>query len=33
MDNRARWAKKEKNEKGFYKVDLVETFFFKIDLR
>jgi len=33
MDDRARWAKKEKDEKGFYTVDLVETFFSKIDLR
>jgi len=32
MDDRARWAKKEKDEKGFYTVDLVETFFSKIDL-
>jgi len=32
MDDRARWAKKEKNEKGFNTVDLVETFFSKIDL-
>jgi len=32
MDNRTRWARKEKNEKGFYTVDLVETFFSKIDL-
>jgi len=33
MDDRARWAKKEKDEKGFYTVDLVEMFFSKIDLR
>jgi len=33
MDDRARWAKKEKDEKGFYTVDLVETFFSEIDLR
>ena len=32
MDDRARWAKKEKDEKGFYTVNLVETFFLKIDL-
>ena len=32
MDNRARWAKKEKDEKGFYMVDLVEMFFSKVDL-
>jgi len=32
MDDRARWARKEKDEKGFYTVDLVETFFSKIDL-
>jgi len=33
MDDRARWARKEKDEKGFYTVDLVETLFSKIDLR
>jgi len=33
MDDRARWAKKEKDEKGFYTVDLVETFFSQMDLR
>jgi len=33
MDDRARWARKEKDEKGFYTVDLVEMFFSKIDLR
>jgi len=33
MDDRARWARKEKDEKCFYTVDLVETFFSKIDLR
>ena len=32
MDERARWARKEKVEEGFYTVDLVETFFPKIDL-
>jgi len=30
---RARWARKEKDGKGFYTVGLVETFFSKIDLR
>jgi len=29
MDDRVRWARKEKDEKGFYTVDLVETFFSK----
>jgi len=33
MDDRARWAKKEKDEKGFYTLDLGETFCSKIDLR
>jgi len=33
MDDRARWARKEKDGEGFYTVDLVETFFSKIDLR
>jgi len=33
MDDRARWARKEKDEKGFYTVDLVERFFSNIDLR
>ena len=33
MDDRARWARKEKDEEGFYTVDLVETFSPKIDLR
>jgi len=32
MDDRARWATKEKDEKEFYMVDLVKTFFSKIDL-
>ena len=32
MDDRARWARKEKDGEGFYTVDLVETFFSKIDL-
>jgi len=32
MGDRARWAK-EKDQKGFYTVDLVETFFSEIDLR
>jgi len=32
MNHRARWARKEKDKKGFYTVDLVETFFSKIDL-
>jgi len=31
-DDRARWARKKKDKKGFYMVDLVETFFSKIDL-
>ena len=30
---RARWAREEKDGEGFYTVDLVETFFSKIDLR
>jgi len=33
MDDRASWVGKEKDEEGFYMVDLVETFFSKIDLR
>jgi len=33
MDDKTRWAKKEKDEMGFYTVDLVETFFSNIDLR
>ena len=33
MGDRARWAKKEKTEKGFYTVELVETFVSQIDLR
>jgi len=33
MDDRVRWARKEKDGEGFYTVDLVETFFSKIDLR
>ena len=33
MDDRARWAGKEKDAGGFYRVDLVETFFSNIDLR
>jgi len=32
MDDRARWARKEKDGEGFYMVDLVEMFFSKIDL-
>jgi len=32
MDDRAKWARKEKHEKGFYTVDLVEMVFSKIDL-
>ena len=32
MNDRARWTRKEKDEKGFYMMDLVETFFSKIDL-
>jgi len=32
IDVRARWARKEKHEKGFYTVDLVKMFFSKIDL-
>jgi len=32
MDDRARWARKEKDEESLYTVDLVETFFSKIDL-
>ena len=32
MDDRARWARKEKDGEGFYTVDLVETFFSKVDL-
>ena len=32
MDHRARWARKEENEEGFYTSDLVEMFFSKIDL-
>jgi len=32
MDDRVRWARKEKDEEGFYTVDLVETIFSKIDL-
>jgi len=31
MDDRARWARKEKVGEGYYMVDLVETFFCKID--
>jgi len=33
MDDRARWAKKEKDEERFYTVDLVQTFFPNIDVR
>jgi len=33
MDDSARWARKESDREGFYMVDLVETFFSKIDLR
>jgi len=33
IDDRARWARTEKDEKGFYTFDLVEMFFTKIDLR
>jgi len=33
MDDSARWARKEKDEKAIYMVDLVEMFFSKIDLR
>jgi len=33
IDERSRWARKEKDGEGFYTVDLVETFFSKIDLR
>jgi len=33
LDNRMRWARKEKDREGFYMVDLVEMFFSKIDLR
>jgi len=33
VDDRVRWARKEKDEEGFYTVDLVETFFSQIDLR
>jgi len=32
MDDQARRARKEKDEKAFYTVDLVEMFFSKIDL-
>jgi len=32
MVDRARWARKEKDGEGLYMVDLVETFFSKIDL-
>jgi len=32
MDDRARWARKEKDEKRFYRVDVVETFFSNIAL-
>jgi len=30
MDDRARWARKEKDREGSYMVDLVKTFFSKI---
>ena len=33
MDDRARWAKKERDEEGVYTTDLVEKFFSNIDLR
>jgi len=33
MDDRARWARKEKDKEEYYTVDLVEIFFSQIDLR
>jgi len=32
MHDKAKWARKEKDEEGFYAMDLVETFFSQIDL-